>query len=137
MNAKKHEKIIGATGTISGTASILGSWQICHSVCIGIISLLSIMGIAVVGMPLLFLTKFAVWFWIAAVILLAIIFYFYITKKCISSRQILFNSGLIIAGVPFSPVQPFILYFWIVGGIIAIIGASLYVKDKLRRKHHE
>src|SRR3989338_3695526 len=93
------ERLIGATGTVSGAASILGSWQVCHSVCLGIISMLSMIGIVVVGMPLLFLTKLAIPFWTLAVILLAVALWMYFTKKCISRNLLLINSGLLVAGI--------------------------------------
>src|SRR3989338_5629834 len=100
----KEEKAIGAVGSISGTASILGSWQVCHSICLGIIALLGIIGITVVGMPLLFLTKIAIPLWAIAILLLIITIILYLKKKCISRGWILLNTGLIIAGIPFQQV---------------------------------
>jgi hypothetical protein len=129
-NAK--EKIIGATGSLSGIASILGSWQACHSVCLTLVGLLSILGITVVGMPLAFLTEVAIPVWIAAVILLVVVAILYIKKRCISSRLLMLNSGLIIAGIPFPFLQQFTKVFWIIGGVLVMIGISLFVKDKLQ-----
>lgn len=134
MLSDVKEKFIGATGSISGAASILGSWQICHSMCLGLIALLSIIGITIVGMPLLFLTKVAIPFWTAAVVLLAVTVYFYIKRKCISSRLIMINSGLIIAGTPFQAVQAYSKFFWIVGGLLVLTGISLFIKDKVQQK---
>ncbi len=108
-NAK--EKIIGATGSLSGIASILGSWQACHSVCLTLVGFLSILGITVVGMPLAFLTGVAIPVWIGAVILLIIVAILYIKKRCISSRLLMVNSGLIIAGIPFPFLQQFTKIF--------------------------
>ena len=105
------EKMISATGSISGTASVLGSWQICHNVCLGIVALLSILGITIVGMPLEFLTKVAVPFWTIAFLLLLVTIGLYIKKKCISRNLLIFNSGLIIAGIPFAPLQRFSVLF--------------------------
>ena len=130
------EKTTGILGSVSGAASILGSWQVCHSICLGIVALLGIIGITVVGMPLLFLTKIAIPLWIVAIILLAITIILYIKKKCISRGWILFNTGLIVAGTPFQQIQNFIEYFWIVGGVIAIYGVVLIIKDK-RSKHEK
>src|SRR3989338_7497294 len=117
MNKTKRfieEKGANLTSSVSGAMSFLGGYQVCHNVCLGIVALLSIIGITVIGMPLLFLTKVAVPFWIAAVILLAITIALYFTKKCISGKLILFNSGLIIIGIPFSPVQKYSLFLWII-----------------------
>ena len=128
------ERIIGATGSISGIASILGSWQICHNVCLAIIAILSIIGITIVGMPLLFLTKLAVPLWILALVILLATMGLYLKKKSISMKLILFNSGLITAGVPFQSLQNFSIIFWISGGIIIIISILLFVRDRLNKK---
>ncbi len=127
------ERIVGATGSISGAASILGSWQICHNVCLGIIALLSLIGITLVGMPLQFLTTVAVPFWSVAFALLLLTGVFYIKKKCISGRLILFNTGLIIAGIPFQSVQRFTPLFWSVGGIFVFASIVLFVRHKFMR----
>lgn len=131
------ERIAGATGGVSGAASILGSWQICHNVCLGIIALLSVVGITLTGMPLLFLTKIAVPVWIIAVVLLGVVFYFYFTRHCISKNLILINTGLIIAGTPFLALQPYQIWFWIVGGSLAASGIGMYIRDKIVKKKCE
>jgi len=128
------EKLAGITGTISGVAGVLGSWQVCHNVCLGLIALLGVVGITVVGMPLLFLTKIAVPLWIAAFVLLLITIGFYLKKGCISGRLIIINSGLVIAGIPFKILQPFLVFFWIIGGMLGILGISLFIKDKIWRR---
>jgi len=132
MNKNIKEKVIGATGSVSGAASILGSWQICHSLCLGLIALLGVIGITVTGMPLLFFTKIAIPLWIIAVLLLITAIFVYTQKKCISKNLLIFNSGLIIAGTPFQSVQKFSIFFWAVGGGIALAGIFLFVKDKMK-----
>src|SRR3989338_7247881 len=127
MKKYLKEKLIGATGSISGVASVLGSWQICHNVCLGLIALLSVVGITVTGMPLLFLTTLAVPLWTAAVVLLLITLFFYFTRHCISSRLILLNTGLIIAGTPFSAVQKYNIFFWVIGGAISVTAIALFI----------
>ena len=127
------EKIIGATGSVSGVTSILGSWQVCHNVCLGIISLLSLIGITIVGMPLLFLTKVAIPFWSVAFVLLLATVWLYYKKGCISGKLILLNAGLIIAGIPFAPLQRFSIFFWVVGGTLAATAIILFIRDKLKK----
>ena len=134
---KIKEKIIGWTGSISGIASILGSWQICHNVCLVIVALLGILGITVVGMPLAFLTEIAVPIWTVAFILLLITIILYIKKKCISKQLLLFNTWLIIAGIPFQSLQKFSVIFWVVGGLIAAAGIYLFIKSKLNTKNEK
>jgi len=134
-NIKK--KTIGAMGSISGGVSILGSMQVCHSLCMGIIVILGVIGITLTGMPLLFFTKIAVPIWIIAMILLSIIFYLYLKKPCISKNLLFFNSGLLIAGIPFKELQSFRIEFWVVGGLFAIIGIGLYVKERISNEKCE
>ena len=134
MAKNLKEKIVAATGSLSGAASILGSWQICHNVCLALIAALSLIGITIVGMPLLFLTKIAVPVWSIAVILLIITVAIYLKKPCISRNLIIINSGLVIAGLPFRQLQKFSVFFWSIGGIVALVGISLFVKDKMQKK---
>ena len=139
MKKDIKEKVIGATGSVSGAASIIGSWQICHSLCLGLIALLGVVGITVTGMPLLFFTKIAVPLWTIAVLLLITTIFVYTQKKCISKNLIILNSGLIIAGTPFQSLQKFSIFFWTVGGTIALAGIFLFVRDKMhvRKCEHE
>jgi hypothetical protein len=132
MVRNTKERIISATGSVAGVASILGTWQACHNVCLALVGFLSILGITVIGMPLVFLTEVATPVWTVAVILLTITAILYIKKKCISSRLLLVNSGLIIAGVPFPFLQQFTEIFWIIGGALVVTGISLFVKDKIQ-----
>jgi len=84
---------------------------------------------------LLFLTKVAVPFWIAAFLLLATtIILKYKKLMHLSDKIILLNSGLIIAGTPFQQVQQFNYIFWIVGGILVIFSLGWYFYDKLNKK---
>ena len=129
------EKILGGTAGMSGALSFLGSYQVCHNTCLALISLLTILGFTVAGMPLLFLTKVAVPFWIAAFsLLVSTIFLKHKKKFHISDKTILFNSGLIIAGIPFQQLQQFNYIFWIVGGILAIFSIGWYIYDKIKKK---
>lgn len=136
-NQKKRnlkEKIIGASGSVSGAASVLGSWQVCHNVCLGIIALLAIIGITITGMPLAFLTKVAMPLWIVAFLLLIVIIGLYLKKECISHRIIMLNSGFIIAGIPFAPLQKFSAIFWTIGGILIAASITLFIKDRLHKR---
>ena len=129
------EKIFSASGSITGTLSVLGSYQVCHNACLALISVLTVLGFAVAGMPLLFLTKVAVPFWIAAILLLTtMIILKYKKRTNISDKTILLNSGLIIAGIPFQQLQQFNYAFWIIGGTLAIFSIGWYVYDKIEKK---
>ncbi len=133
-NNSIKEKSLSITSSASGVMGFLGGYQVCHNICLGIIALLSIIGITLVGMPLLFLTKVAIPFWTAAVVLFGVTMVFYFKSKCISKNLLLFNGGIIIAGVPFQQFQNFTTIFWIVGGSFIIMSVLLYIKDKLNKK---
>lgn len=133
MTSKK-EGYVGFLGSLSGGASILGSWQICHNACLGLIALLSIIGITLTGMPLVFFTKIVVPMWLTAVGLLLVVLYFYFSRHCISRNLILINTGLIVAGTPDKFVGSFQPLFWVAGGLVSLSGIGLYIKDKIAKK---
>ena len=128
------EKLVGSVGAASGITSALGGYQVCHQLCMTVIALLSVLGITVAGMPLMFLTKVAVPFWIAGVAMLGILGYFHLKMKCVSGKLLMFNSGLIVAGVPFAPLNNHPVVLWSIGGVLVITAAGLYVKDKYGKK---
>ena len=136
MKSKTHikEKLVGAAGSLSGITSFFGSYQVCHNLCMSTIALLSLVGITVVGMPLLFLTKVAVPFWTAAVLILIITLLVYAKKRGVSGKLLIFNSGLIVAGVPFRQLSQFSLLFLSVGGALAALSLLLFLKDKISGK---
>ena len=129
------EKFLGASGSVTGSLSVLGGYQICHSACLALISFLTFLGFAVAGMPLLFLTKVAVPFWTLALALLAttIILKFGKNMK-FSGKIILLNSGLIIAGIPFQEVERFNYIFWVIGGALIVFSLGWYVYGKVEKK---
>jgi len=131
MSLKFKERISSGTSIFSGFLSFLGGYQVCHNICLAIIAALSIIGIVITGMPLLFLTKVAVPFWIAAVLLLIITLVLYFKKKCISKTLIIFNTGILIAGTPFQQAQEYSVLLWSIGGVLVIISIISYTKSKV------
>lgn len=133
----KQRKVFAATSSLSGSLSFLGSWQICHNLCLGIIALLSFFGIAVQGMPLLFLTQYSVYFWSAAVIFLVPTLYMYSRRDCLMSKNlVLFNIGIIVFSFPFFQEISFI--FWTLGGFVILYSIFRKLnnkKTKLLNKH--
>ncbi len=133
---KLKSEFLNKSGSFSGALSFLGSYQVCHNLCIGIISLLTAIGITIVGMPLLFLTKIALPFWIAAVSLLLIISLLTIKKIIhISKNSLMFNSGLIIAGTPF--LQNYNKIIWPIGGILVLMSIIAFIKNKISKRKNE
>lgn len=129
-----REKILGLFGSISGSLSFLGGYQVCHNACTALAGFLTFLGFAVAGMPLLFLTKVAVPFWTAALlILMAALALKY--KKIVHApnKVIMLNSGLIIAGTPFQQVQQFNYVFWVIGGTLVAFSIGWYFYDKFEK----
>ena len=129
------EKMLNVSGSLTGTLSFLGGYQICHNACLSLISVLTILGFSVAGMPLLFLTKVAVPFWTLALALLILTIILKFGKNMgFSGKIILLNSGLIIAGIPFQEVENFNYIFWIAGGSLVAFSIGWYVYDKMGKK---
>ena len=134
MTSNIKEKLLGASGSISGGLSVLGSYQVCHNVCLGLISILTLLGFTITGMPLLFLTRVSIPFWAIALALLILAIILKFGKNMeFSGKIILLNSGLIIAGIPFQELQQFNYIFWIIGGVLAVFSIGWYVYDKLNK----
>ncbi len=127
------EKVIAPVSTMTGFTSILGSWQICHNLCLAIIAVLSIIGITVTGFPLLFLTRIAVPLWSIAALLFIFTFVMYLVKRCVSPKLLLFNAGLIIAGIPFEILQPIAVVFWLIGGLLVVLSIVLFACARAKR----
>ena len=128
------EKLVGSVGAASAATSALGGYQVCHNLCMAVIALLSVIGITVSGMPLMFLNKVAVPFWIAGVAMLGILGYMRTKMKCVSGKLLVFNSGLLVAGVPFAPISQHPILLWVMGGALVLSAATLYLVEKLHGK---
>ncbi|MBI2971817.1 MAG: hypothetical protein HYY37_05350 [Candidatus Aenigmarchaeota archaeon] len=125
------ERFVGIFSGISGSLSFLGGWQVCHNLCLGIIAALALIGITFVGMPLLFLTQYAVFFWsLAALLLIPTLFMYWKNRTCMSEKLVLFNAGIVTASVPF--FQAYQIVFWIVGGLLVLTSVFLYLRDRLK-----
>ena len=127
------QRVVGITGSISGVTSILGSWQVCHTICLGLIGALSLIGITISGMPLFFLTTIAIPIWSVAAFLLAITIYLHVRKKCLPHSLLLFNTGILIAGIPFASLSQSRPFFWAMGGLIAAGGVALFIRQKMTK----
>ena len=126
-----QKKLIESGSALSATTSILGSYQLCHSICLFAIALLSFIGITVTGMPLLFLTKVAVPFWIAGASLFgAMLVMAHFNQMHFSKKLMLANAGLLFAGTPFESVARFQKFFWLFGAMIVIGSIVWALADK-------
>lgn len=132
-----REKYLSLSSSLSGMIGFLGGYQVCHNVCLGIIAALSLIGITVAGMPLLFLTKVAVPFWIAAVLLFALTFAFSLKMKSAPKNLLMINLGILAAAVPFKTVQAYRPILWVAGGTLIALGILSYVKARIAKKHRK
>lgn len=134
-NSNIKERCLAAGGSFSGIFGFLGSYSVCHNLCMSIIAILAGIGITLKGMPLLFLQKIAMPFWIGAVTILLILIILKIKKRrCISTNNLVFNSGLIVAGIPFRPLEQYSSLFWFGGGALILTSISIFIKAKLKER---
>ena len=134
----KREKYLNYFSSFSGFSGIFSSYQACHSICLGVIALLSIIGITLTGLPFLFLQKLALPLWAIALALFAVSIFIYIKHKHHKIRNLLiFNSGAIIVGIPFENLAFLRTYFLIIGFSIIIFSLYLIIKKRLGVKHEK
>ena len=120
-----------ATGT-TGAASIISAHNGCHAVCLGVVAVLSLFGIALSSTALMFLQDYNLLFWSMGLLFLLISAALYVRLGCVSTNAMTANAGIIIAGVPFFPSAQ--VGFWIVGGAIFLITLGQYIKERYSRK---
>src|SRR3989344_4087682 len=117
MKHKKQGKFT-SIGTTAFTTLGITAHNFCHYLCLGVVALLSVAGVSVIGMPLMFLESYAIYFWAMGLIFLAASFYLLYTRPlCISKNAILANSGLLIIAVPIK-VGSLNYGFWAGGGLV-------------------
>jgi len=120
-------KITQWLGSASGASSVLGSWQVCHSVCLALISVVSIFGITLTGMPLAFFNTFEVPFWVAAFFLFMVVLGMHYARRCMHVPLLWMNAGAVIAGFPFIPQHTTL--FLVAGGLIGAWGLLVWMRE--------
>jgi len=129
-NNRAKGRFAGYFGVVSSTGSIISAHNVCHAICLGVVAVLSVFGIAVSSTALMFLQDYNMLFWTMGVLFLLLSLVMYAKfGKCISTRLIIFNAGLVIAGTPFIPALQ--LVFWAAGFSIAIFVSAIYIKERL------
>src|SRR3989338_11189084 len=92
-------------GTASGVVGGIGSLHnVCHSLCVTVVSILAIFGITTQILPLMFLQTYQRYFWGVALIFTGVSLYLYRQQEQKVSRDrnlLLINTGLLIFGLPF------------------------------------
>ncbi len=129
-SSKKHkeEKVAGAVSTASGVTSFLGSYNICHAICMAVIGVLAGLGIIITGFPLAFLVELSPYLWsIALASLAATIFFYSRHRACISPHLLVMNAGILLAAFPFTANA---IFFWITGGGLALSALFFYLAER-------
>src|SRR3989338_6445603 len=100
--ARKNGKIFGIFGSASGVSSVISAHNVCHMVCLAVVSFLSLFGILVSSDVLMWLQNYNILFWEIGIVFLGMSLLLLVRyRECISRRIIMFNTGLLIAGFPF------------------------------------
>ncbi|MEK6933159.1 MAG: hypothetical protein AABW56_05210 [Nanoarchaeota archaeon] len=131
----KKEKYLNYFSSFTGASGVFSSYQVCHSICLGVIALLSLIGITLIGFPFLFLQKLALPLWSIALVLFSISIIIYLKHKHISKNLLIFNLGAIIVGIPFESLAFLRNYFLVIGFSIIIFSLYLIIKKKLEIKN--
>ena len=129
-NGKSRVSAI-ASGT-TGAASIISAHNVCHAVCLGVVAVLSLFGIALSSTALMFLQDYNLLFWSMGLFFLLISAALYVRLGCVSTKAMTANAGIIIAGVPFFPTAQ--VAFWIVGWAIFLVTLGQYMKQRFNRR---
>lgn len=130
---KRLGKISTITSGISAGGSIISAHNVCHSVCLGAVALLSVFGIAASSDILMFLQDYNMIFWIMGIFFLLLSLILLVKfGPCISKKTILGNTGLLIVGVPFFGEVNSVLL--VIGGSIVVLSFFLYVNDRFKLK---
>ncbi|MEK7516780.1 MAG: hypothetical protein AAB562_04260 [Patescibacteria group bacterium] len=134
MNISISPRALSRGSKISGCASVLGSWQICHNLCSSLVAALTTLGFAIQGMPLLFLNRWQTPLWMVALALFGalILLRFVMRMRFITRRSMLGNVGLILAGLPFD--APWISSARTIGIAVAIVALLWYLKERIVKR---
>ena len=127
MPRKKQNRVFGFLGSASGGGAIASAHNVCHSVCVGLASLLAMFGIIISDTALMFLQDYNAYFWLMGLLFLLISIVLMIMNKPVSTKLMIFNIGLLIASAPF--VQDVAL--WVAGSSISGFIVLLFIKEKM------
>ncbi len=129
---KRAGRKIALLGNSSGVLGVAGAHGVCHTLCMTAIGALSLVGITLSGMPLMFLQGYAVYFWSLAFASLALSGYIHFGRgNGAPSDLMIANAGFVIAGIPFGEARPFSGALLAIGGFFVILAIALFLKGKI------
>ena len=127
-------RLLGSGGTTSGVLGGIGSiHNVCHSLCMALVSILAVFGISMNILPLMFLQTYQMYFWLGALVFTLASLHFYLQQRLhvARDRNLLFiNVGLLLFGLPFHQLADYMDFFRFAGGSLAIIGLFLILFGK-------
>ncbi|HZX12001.1 MAG TPA: hypothetical protein VFE88_00895 [Candidatus Nanoarchaeia archaeon] len=133
MLQRLKQKTLSLFGSASGGAGFLGSVpSSCHNLCTGFISLASLFGISLSGMPLAFLPAYSTYFWTAALLFLILMAFLHFKKHSVSRNALTLNLGLVLLGIPF--FKSLKIFYWVLGGAVLLATLFFFIREKYARK---
>lgn len=128
-NLEKKASIFGITSGVSGFGGVISAHNICHSVCLAVVAVLSFFGIIVSSDILMWLEDYNLLFWGMGIIFLLISLALFVKfPRCMPTKLIVFNAGLLVIGFPFS--GSWSSQFLVIGVAMSGLAVLAYVNDK-------
>lgn len=128
----------------SGILGTIGSVPaLCHSICMSIVSFLALAGITLNILPLMFLTTYQAYFWLAALLFTTASLIFYLRQDTKSVRErglLLFNGGILLFSLPVQALSSGALsvfqlsdyqdFFRFIGLLFVLLGLMIFLFGK-------
>lgn len=129
-----QNRLFGGSGTTSGVFGAIGSvHNVCHSICMAVVSTLALFGITTSILPLMFLQTYQLYFWVAAFVFTGASFYFFLKQKRKVTRDrnlLLINGGLLLFGLPFKQLADYMDFFRFLGLSLTFVSLFLFLFAK-------
>lgn len=123
------ERLLASGGTVSAGLGALGSsYNVCHSVCMAIVSVLAVIGITLNVLPLMFLQTYQHYFWWAAFLMTMGALYIYLMQKKQRLRDrnlLLLNAGFLMYGLPYKQLADYTDFFRFVG--VSVVLSAVFL----------
>ncbi len=130
-----RSRLFGSGATTSGVLGGIGSvHNVCHSICMGIVSAAALFGITLNILPLMFLQTYQLYFWWAAFVFTMLSLYFYLTlrqKRDFDRNLLIVNYGMLTFGLPLSGfLADYSDFFRFIGISLTVTGLFLLTFGK-------
>ncbi len=130
--AGRQNRLVGALGSASGGGAVAGAHNVCHAICVGVASALSIFGITVSSTAVMFMQDYAVYFWLMGLVFVILSLVMYALSGKISRKLAIANVGILTIGVPFAFLEPYILVFWLLGSTLLAASIMMFLEERYK-----